>query len=50
MSTVVVLDDDSRTAILYFSDRPSLTLKLDEELTVPEILPGFAVAVRRFFE
>ena len=50
VTVVVVLDDESRTAILYFSDRPSLTLKPDDELTVPEILPGFAVAVRRFFE
>ena len=50
VTVVVVLDDESRTAILYFADRPSLTLKPDDELTVPEILPGFAVAVRRFFE
>jgi Uma2 family endonuclease len=47
---VIVLDDESRTAILYFSDRAPVTLKSDDELTVPEILPGFAVAVRRFFE
>jgi Uma2 family endonuclease len=50
VTVVVVLDDESRTAVLYFSDRASLTLKPDDELTVPEILPGFAVAVRRFFE
>ncbi len=47
---VIVLDDESRTAVLYFADRASVTLKVDDELTVPEILPGFAVAVRRFFE
>ncbi|MGP0065523.1 MAG: Uma2 family endonuclease [Isosphaeraceae bacterium] len=50
VSVVIVLDDESRTALLYFSDRPSLNLKSDDELTIPEILPGFAVAVRRFFE
>jgi Uma2 family endonuclease len=50
VTVVVVLDDESRTAVLYFSDRAALTLKPDDELTVPEILPGFAVAVRRFFE
>jgi Uma2 family endonuclease len=50
VTVVVVLDDESRTASLYFSDRPTLTLTLDDELTLPEILPGFAVAVRRFFE
>jgi Uma2 family endonuclease len=47
---VIVLDDESRTAILYFADRASVTLKIDDELMVPEILPGFAVAVQRFFE
>jgi Uma2 family endonuclease len=47
---VIVLDDESRTAILYFPDRASVTLKSDDELTVPEILPGFSVAVRSFFE
>ena len=50
VNVVVVLDDESRTAILYFADRPSLTLNPDDELTVPDILPGFAVVVRRFFE
>ncbi|MGP0067948.1 MAG: Uma2 family endonuclease, partial [Isosphaeraceae bacterium] len=50
VTVVVVLDDESRTAVLYFSDRAALTLKPDDELTVPEILPGFAVSVRRFFE
>ena len=43
---VIVLDDESRTAVLYFTDRASVTLNTDDELTVPEILPGFAVAVR----
>lgn len=47
---VIVLDDESRTAVLYFTDRASVTLKIDDELSVPEILPGFAVAVRQFFE
>jgi len=47
---VIVLDDESRTAILYFADRASVTLKSDDELTIPEILPGFAVVVRRFFD
>ncbi len=50
VTVVVVLDDESRTATLYFSDRLSLTLKSDDELTLPDILPGFAIAVRRFFE
>jgi hypothetical protein len=48
--TVIVLDDESRMAVLYFADRASLTLGLDDDLVFPEILPGFAVPVRRFFE
>lgn len=47
---VIVLDDDSRTALLSMADQPPRRLGPDEELTLPEILPGFAVPVRRFFE
>lgn len=47
---VVVLDDDSRTALLAMADQPPRRLGLDDEWTIPEILPGFAVPVRRFFE
>lgn len=47
---VLVLDDDSRTAFLATADQPPQCLGPDEELTIPEILPGFAVPVRRFFE
>ncbi len=47
---VVVLDDDSRTALLCLADQAPRRLGPDDELTIPEILPGFAVPVRRFFE
>ena len=47
---VVVLDDDSRTALLCMADQAPRRLGPDDELTIPEILPGFAVPVRRFFE
>jgi Uma2 family endonuclease len=47
---VVVLDDDSRTALLSMADQAPRRLGPDDELTIPEILPGFAVPVRRFFE
>jgi Uma2 family endonuclease len=51
VTTVVVLDDESRTAVVYFSDRgASLTLGSEDVLELPDILPGFAVPVRRFFE
>jgi Uma2 family endonuclease len=47
---VVVLDDDSRTALLCLADQAPRRLGPDDELTIPDILPGFAVPVRRFFE
>ncbi len=47
---VVVLDDDSRTALLCLTDQAPRRLGPDDVLEVPEILPGFAVPVRRFFE
>lgn len=47
---VVVLDDDSRTALLALADEAPRRLGPDEELTLPGILPDFAVPVRRFFE
>jgi Uma2 family endonuclease len=47
---VVVLDDDSRTALLSMADQAPRRLGPDDELTLPEILPGFSVLVRRLFE
>jgi Uma2 family endonuclease len=47
---VVVLDDDSRTALLFLADQGLRNLGPDDELTILEILPGFSVPVRRFFE
>ena len=49
VSVVVVLDDEQSTAHTFTSDRNQV-LGPDEELTFPEILPGFSVVVRRFFE
>ena len=47
---VVVLDDDSRTALLSMADQAPRRLGPEDELAIPEILPGFSVPVRRFFE
>ena len=49
VSVVVVLDDEQTTANIFTQDRNQI-LSADDELTLPEILPGFSVAVRRFFE
>jgi Uma2 family endonuclease len=50
VSVVCVLDDDPSTAYVYAADQPVRTLTADDELTFPDILPGFRVQVRRFFE
>ena len=49
VSVVVLLDDDQSTAHIITPDRNEI-LNADDELTLPEILPGFSVAVRRFLE
>lgn len=50
VGAVCVLDDASRTAQIYEADQPVRILNEADELTFPGLLPGFAVAVRRFFE
>jgi Uma2 family endonuclease len=49
VSVVIVLDDKRRRAQIFTADDNRL-LGPDDELTIPELLPGFAVAVWRFFE
>ncbi len=46
---VVVLDIDSRSASVYRTDTRQQILDGDAELTVPDVLPGFAVPVSRLF-
>lgn len=48
---VCVLDPDHRTAELFYPDDPGRrTLSADDELTFPEVLPGFSVCVEELFE
>ncbi|RUL87534.1 Uma2 family endonuclease [Tautonia sociabilis] len=47
---VIVLDPDSRSAQVYRVDQPPRILQDDDELTVPDLLGDFRVAVRRFFD
>ncbi len=47
---VIVLDTVPRTAQVYRVDEPPRTLQADDELTVPDLLGDFRVAVRRFFD
>ena len=50
VTAVCVLDPKTETARVYSADETEQTLNADEELTFPNILPGFTVPVRRFFE
>jgi Uma2 family endonuclease len=47
---VCVLDEQTMRATLYHADRDQRVLGPDEELDLSEVLPGFRVVVRRFFE
>jgi len=47
---VVVLDAETQTAVIYYPEQMPRILGADDELSLPEILPGFAIAVRRFFD
>ena len=49
VTTVCVLDPKTESAHVYSADGDQI-FKVDDTLTFPDILPGFAVPVRRFFE
>jgi Uma2 family endonuclease len=52
VSVVVVLDPDTRTASAYRNDgtNPQQIFTAADTLTLPDVLPGFAVPVARLFE
>ena len=47
---VGVLDDESRTAHLFYADRPGRILGPDDELGLPDLLGDVRVPIRRFFQ
>jgi Uma2 family endonuclease len=47
---VCVLDPEEEKAHIYFADAPDKILTVEQELTLPELLPQFRVALKRFFE
>ncbi len=49
VTVVVVIDPEPRTASLFHADQPPRTLGPVDELTLPECLGDFRVAVRDFF-
>jgi Uma2 family endonuclease len=46
---VLVVDPGSEIVIVYSPEGPPNTLRRDDELTLPDVLPGFCVAVSRLF-
>jgi Uma2 family endonuclease len=50
VEVVLVLDPATESASAYRTGANQLTFAKDGELTVPDVLPGFAVPVARFFE
>ena len=49
VTVVLVLDGEPPSAQLYRSDRTTTVLGPNDDLTLPDLLPGFSVAVRKFF-
>ena len=47
---VVILDPETTTAYIYRADEVPTSFQAGQELTIPEVLPNFAVSVRRLFE
>ena len=50
VKVVIVLDPDPERAHIFRPDQAPRDLGPDDELTVPDLLGDFRVAVRRFFE
>jgi Uma2 family endonuclease len=52
VTAVLVLDSDTKTASIYRNNtrNPQQILNNNDELTLPDILPGFAVPVKKLFE
>jgi Uma2 family endonuclease len=50
VTAVIVLDPGPRTAHVFCFDQEPQKLGPDDELMFPDLLGGFRVAVRRFFE
>jgi Uma2 family endonuclease len=48
--TVCVVDPANSTVELHYPDRPAITSSIGDELTLPEILPGFSLPLRRLFK
>ena len=50
VQVAIVLDPQTQTATIFRPNSAPQNLEANDELTIPDHLPGFAVPVRRFFE
>jgi len=50
VAVVVVLIPETQSAAIFRPDSLPVQLAADAELTLPDLLPGFSVPVRKFFE
>jgi Uma2 family endonuclease len=50
VTAVCVLNQTRETCQVFRSDESVQVFTADQELTLPDVLPGFQVVVRRFFE
>lgn len=50
VGVVCVLDEMTQTAHVYRPDKVVQVFTVDQELTLPDVLPGFAARVGKFFE
>lgn len=50
VTVVCVLDQTTERCLVYRNDEPFQVITTEYELTLPDVLPGFRVIGRRFFE
>lgn len=50
VSVVCIVDPNEQTISVYRPDESAKILSAESSLTLPDILPGFSVPIRKFFE
>jgi Uma2 family endonuclease len=50
VTVAIILDPETESLALFREDEFPIRMHNSDELTLPEVLPGFSVEVRKFFE
>jgi Uma2 family endonuclease len=50
VTAVIVIDPETESLAVYREDEFPIRMHNSDELTLPDVLPGFAVQVKKFFE